>query len=307
MSSKTLARALSGLAVALAALAFAPQPSQASTPGWVWPFPTKSTTQFCTDGICTDPTHDDPQHRVDEGWDMVNLPGGGVVRAIAAGTIVRSQSDRGGFGNDFPVESLDSPVSGAPSHTIYYGHVTIASDVLNKHVNAGDVIGTTQTMNQGDGSNGPAGALEIGFMDDNDGYPVGHWQGSFPTPAGLTMKQLLFGAPVSAAPIGRASPGVARSVGGQWQFLETNNTGTGGTAQLSAWTNFGNSSTDIPLVGDWDHDGRDTPGVARKVDGQWQFLETNNTGTGGTAQLSAWTNFGNSAYDTPLAGDWDGS
>lgn len=60
---------------------------------------------------------------------------------------------------------------------------------------------------------------------------------------------------------------------------------------------FGNPG-DTPLVGDWNGDGIETPGVWR--DGVWRL--TNQLGAGG---IDARFRYGGST-DAPLAGDWDG-
>ncbi|MCS7079570.1 MAG: hypothetical protein NZ585_05905 [Chloracidobacterium sp.] len=59
---------------------------------------------------------------------------------------------------------------------------------------------------------------------------------------------------------------------------------------------------DIPLAGDWDGDGIDTPGIYRNVNGAMTFFLINNN-TGGFADVSF--AFGQPG-DIPIAGDWDG-
>ncbi len=59
---------------------------------------------------------------------------------------------------------------------------------------------------------------------------------------------------------------------------------------------------DIPIAGDWDGDGIDTPGIYRNVNGALTFFLINNN-TGGFADVSF--AFGG-AGDIPIAGDWDG-
>ncbi len=69
---------------------------------------------------------------------------------------------------------------------------------------------------------------------------------------------------------------------------------TGGASDTAVA--FG-SATDTPVVGDWDGDGKDTPGVRRGND--W-YLDN---GFDGTADIAV--AFG-SATDTPVVGDWNG-
>jgi hypothetical protein len=62
---------------------------------------------------------------------------------------------------------------------------------------------------------------------------------------------------------------------------------------------FGNPG-DAPVMGDWDCDGIDTPGLYRRSDG---YAYLRNTNTQGTANIRFF--FGN-PQDVPLAGDFDG-
>ena len=62
---------------------------------------------------------------------------------------------------------------------------------------------------------------------------------------------------------------------------------------------FGNPG-DLPMVGDWDGDGVDTPGLYRQADG---FVYLRNSNSQGIADIRFF--FGNPG-DVPLAGDFDG-
>lgn len=57
---------------------------------------------------------------------------------------------------------------------------------------------------------------------------------------------------------------------------------------------------DIPLVGDWDCDGIDTPGMFRPSNG---FVYLRNSNTSGFADVTFFYGIGG---DVPIAGDWDG-
>jgi hypothetical protein len=93
-----------------------------------------------------------------------------------------------------------------------------------------------------------------------------------------------------------------RSDGGlQWLLRNSN---TSGAAEVVF--NYGRADTDIVLVGDWNGDGTDTPGVVRlRPDGRLSWL-LRNANTSGGANLSAVYGV---APDFPVAGDWndDGS
>jgi hypothetical protein len=69
---------------------------------------------------------------------------------------------------------------------------------------------------------------------------------------------------------------------------------------------FGNSSADLPVVGDWNNSGVEKIGFFRSTTGQW-FLDLNGNGIwdgSGTDKLIA--SFGMSG-DLPVAGDWAGT
>jgi hypothetical protein len=66
---------------------------------------------------------------------------------------------------------------------------------------------------------------------------------------------------------------------------------------------FYGTAGDVPVAGDWDGDGIDTPGIYRNVGGAMTFFLINNN-TGGFADVSF--AFGQPG-DIPIAGDWDGN
>ena len=142
----------------------------------VWPFSTKSASQY---------------KRVDQGWDMQTYPGGGVY-AIAPGTIKQLSPDPGGFGNNYPVEQLDNSIGG-PSDWIFYGHVHVIPSVVGKHVTAGQLIAYTSKSENENGSVSPAGWLEIGFAKPNTDAPFTPSQDGVSTPAGQKMHDILLG------------------------------------------------------------------------------------------------------------------
>ena len=63
----------------------------------------------------------------------------------------------------------------------------------------------------------------------------------------------------------------------------------------------GMTTTDIPLVGDWNCSGRDTPGFFRPSDGSWHFWTTDFSGPESLPVLS-----GTEPGVVPLVGDWNG-
>ena len=137
--------------------------------------------------------------RADAGWDLQpNKPS--VVYAVASGQVYKANNDDCGFGDFYLYVHLDTPVRvGGNTYTdIYYGHVHYGdgtngtSSVLGTHIDAGKPIAYTYA----DPLSGschpawPAPWLEIGF---GTSVPVGHFDGTNPTVAGLDMEQYLNG------------------------------------------------------------------------------------------------------------------
>ena len=101
-----------------------------------------------------------------------------------------------------------------------------------------------------------------------------------------------------AATIGAAAPTAGDSVGvvdpatGTWYLRDAD-------SGLTTAFYYGNPG-DTPMMGDWDCDGVDTPGLHRRSDG---YLYLRNTNTQGVADVRFF--FGNPG-DIPLPGDFDG-
>ncbi|MGH9168233.1 MAG: L,D-transpeptidase family protein [Acidimicrobiia bacterium] len=96
------------------------------------------------------------------------------------------------------------------------------------------------------------------------------------------------------APAAHASPDQVGSVDtstGEWHLTDP------GGGSHSFWYGI---PGDVPLVGDWNCDGIDTPGMYRRSNG---FVYLRNSNTTGVADISFF--YGNPS-DIPLAGDWDG-
>ena len=162
-----------------------PPPAAGGAPGTPhWPFKDKSPSQF---------------NRIDGGWDL-RYKSPTEVLAMTSGTVYHqktlSHANGGGFGPDWPVVKLDTPVttnvSGKPrtfTH-IYYGHVHIIPGLDGKHVNAGDPIAKTDPNGNPPGV--PPNWLEVGF-DKGTANPVGGSAAG--TPVGFAMCAWLNGGP----------------------------------------------------------------------------------------------------------------
>lgn len=90
---------------------------------------------------------------------------------------------------------------------------------------------------------------------------------------------------------GKGPVGVVDTSTGEWHLLDS----AGNTTRF-----FYGTPGDLPLVGDWDCDGDETPGLYRQSDG---LVYLRNSNSEGVADISFV--FGDPA-DIPLAGDFDG-
>src|SRR5882724_759369 len=115
-----------------------------------WPLETKNPSQY---------------GRVDQGWDLFANKIANILAVVPGVVHMHICTGNCGFGPDFPVLILDTPIT-VNGHTykyIYYGHTHTERSVVGKHVNAGDVISHTAGV--------PIGAsapnqFEIGFLLD---------------------------------------------------------------------------------------------------------------------------------------------
>ena len=111
--------------------------------------------------------------------------------------------------------------------------------------------------------------------------------------AGLVVVWLLAGVvPAGAGTDGVDGVGVVNTSTGMWYLRDP------ATRETTSFF-FGNPG-DVPMMGDWDGDGVDTPGLYRQSDG---YVYLRNSNTQGIADIRFF--FGNPG-DVPLAGDFDG-
>ncbi|MEX2651740.1 MAG: hypothetical protein WD473_04740 [Acidimicrobiia bacterium] len=106
----------------------------------------------------------------------------------------------------------------------------------------------------------------------------------------LAAVALLLGAAPAVAQEG--SIGIVDTATGEWYL---HNPSDGATTRFF----YGNPG-DLPMVGDWDCDGDETPGLYRQSDG---FVYLRNSNSQGDADIRFF--FGNPG-DIPLAGDFNG-
>jgi hypothetical protein len=106
----------------------------------------------------------------------------------------------------------------------------------------------------------------------------------------LTALTLILGAGATAS-AQEGSVGIVDTSTGQWYLLDL----AGNTTRF-----FYGDPGDLPMVGDWDCDGDETPGLYRQSDG---FVYLRNSNTQGPADIRFF--FGDPG-DVPLAGDFNG-
>lgn len=260
-----------------------------------WPFPTKSPRQYS---------------RVDQGWDL-GATSGTVVRAVAAGVVGTASPNPGGFGNDYPYVVLDRPITGAPSDTMYYGHVHVRPAVVGRHVNAGDVIAVTSTYRGQGGSPTSPGWLEIGFARHAMGAPA--VRGRYPTWAGTLMKNLLL--PLTPAITcshaghdldgDRRSDALVRLADGRLQLLHGTGSAAGplvpGATVPGNWNGFS-----AFVDGDLDRDGRSDVLARIASTGEMRLFRGRSSTTSPLAPGTTLRGNGWNAYDAFVGGDFDG-
>jgi hypothetical protein len=103
---------------------------------------------------------------------------------------------------------------------------------------------------------------------------------------------------------GDGQDGIGTFSGGTWKVRDINFPLFALPAPFGIKTITFGAAGDLPVVGDWDGDGIDTPGVFRPSTGQFTLTDSTATNPPFTRN-PAKVNFG-TAGDLPIAGDWDG-
>ncbi|MBT4598356.1 fibronectin type III domain-containing protein [bacterium] len=184
------------------------------------------------------------------------------------------------YGNDVTYDVIAD--SGRNLSSLIDNSISVINQVANNQYTVSD-IGANHTI---------VAEFELselifvpGFGFDTDTPVVGDWDGD-----------------------GIDNVGVARkgSTYMEW-YLDYNGNGQWDGTQIDKVYSFG-LATDTPVVGDWDGDGADNVGVARKGSAymEW-YLDYNGNGQwdGSSTELVFVPGFG-LATDTPVVGDWDG-
>lgn len=208
----------------------------------------------------------------------------GVVRRWGDGRIVRTEfsSSTGGHtrGGDFPaVVDLGDSVAGNTNHT---WTVTITGASLqSRYGQAGPLVSARVLSRESDGR--AVARLELVFTSGR----VEVTGEALRSALGLRSTWFDLAVPSSAQP---DVPGVRR--GNEWLLR----TAPGGGSPGRSFA-YG-SATDVPVVGDWDGDGRDGVGVRRGD--QWILRSSPSAGSPTTELV-----FG-AASDRLVVGDWNG-
>jgi hypothetical protein len=148
----------------------------------------------------------------------------------------------------------------------------------------------------------------IGVARPEDGGTKLGWYLRNSNSTGGTNVHFTFGSPKTGYPVvgdwngdGKVTVGVVKDDGdGRMGWHLRNSNSSGGT---NIHFVYGNVETGLPVVGDWNGDGKDTVGVVRN-DGfnhlEWHLRNSNSAGS-----TNLRFTFG-AAFDFPVVGDWNG-
>lgn len=101
--------------------------------------------------------------------------------------------------------------------------------------------------------------------------------------------------------VGLARDNNGSTSGGNLRWILTNTVGAGTEIQFDH-----GEDTDIPIVGDWDGDGVDTPGLIRNQSGEMRWILTNDLIVTGSTTFVLDRRTGDFGVDLPVVGDWTG-
>ena len=229
---------------------------------------------------------------------LSNSANAGIV--VGADQAMGTITDDDNVAPDISATITDS--NGVPSLEFGVGEV---ATVKGSFTDPGAADTHSVTVVWGDGSPStmatlsPVGARTFQF---NHGYgSVGIFQIS------VTVADADGGSDAVSTPVSVADTGTtgATSVGlvdpsqGRWHLYDTDGLGLNALGDEIATFFYGNPG-DFPIMGDWDCDGIDTPGMYRQSDG---FVYLRNSSTVGVADIKFF--FGNPG-DVPIVGDFNG-
>lgn len=299
------------LCLAVAGIGLVATPARADSASWVPIKGTFNNAIGCTwNNGCDGGYHYGSAPAID-----FDVPYGTPVYAAGAGTVV-------GSNNSCPPSTPDYGCSGGRGRYVEISHsggrhsryLHLSSVVKDSgSVSLGQLIGYSGNSGASEGAHLHYDELQDGTKVDPGPMTARHGSETVTYPAkwnksgwssvgafgNYDVKNDSYSNPVTYPTF---TPGVTSDRGDgvlQWDLRNSN---TSGGANL-VFT-YGMVGTHTPIVGDWDGDGDFTPGVvSKRADGWWQWdLRNTNTSGGGTTVF----NYGSTATDIPIVGDWDG-
>jgi Peptidase family M23 len=139
-------------------------------------------------------------------------------------------------------------------------------------------------------------------LDESVIFRAGVWHLRDGVSSGATISQISFGAATDTPLCGNIDADPADEpllfAAGQW----TTRAGFAATDTATATFRYGVSPGDVPVLGDWDGNGRDDAAIYR-AGGAWHIRST---AVPAGSTLRSFT-YGTQAGDRPMAGDWDGN
>ncbi len=103
---------------------------------------------------------------------------------------------------------------------------------------------------------------------------------------------------------GKTEIGTARKSGGAYTWFLDNGNGAWNSSADTTYAAFG-ATTDTPVTGDWNGDGKTEIGTARKSGGAYTWFLDNGNGAWNSSADTTYAAFG-ATTDTPVTGDWNG-
>ncbi|MEV4378437.1 M23 family metallopeptidase [Streptosporangium sp. NPDC049644] len=261
-----------------------PPAHAAAAPAFQTPFPCGMAVD-----LTTGPTHDRARGKLLDmyraPWSNSQIQSGTPIMAAAGGVVTASHFESGA-GHLIKINHGDN-------YYTFYMHLKTRNVTVGQQVTAGQQIG--ELGNSGTNSGGAFHLHYEVFRDTNGDGSGAVSELIYPAFNGVEYHLSEGGNSYTATTTSRncgATPNL-----GVLDFYLSDNLTSG--AHTQPVVSYGNSPM-IPISGDWDGDGKDTPSAYDPTTGR--FLLSNNPTTGAAQHIIT---YGNPNAD-PLVGDWDG-